>query len=78
MRSDRVYEALRILPNRFMLCSLAFRAARRFHRPDTSIGHTINDVLDRIARSTPGEELTVGTVAISSPLEADRETRLCA
>jgi len=51
MRSDKVFEALHTLPNRYMLCQLASKATRRFHRPNTRIQETMNEVLDRISQS---------------------------
>jgi hypothetical protein len=48
-RSDMVFEALQTLRNRYMLCQLASKATRRFHRPNTRIQETMNEVLDRIA-----------------------------
>ena len=51
MRSDRVFDALHTLRNRYMLCQLASKATRRFHRPNTRIQETMNEVLDRIAGS---------------------------
>jgi hypothetical protein len=49
MRSDRVFDALQTLRNRYMLCQLASKATRKFHRPSTRIQETMNGVLDRIA-----------------------------
>lgn len=49
MRSDLVFEAAHTLRNRYMLCQLASKATRRFHRPSTRIQDTTNDVLHRIA-----------------------------
>ncbi len=48
-RSDMVFEALHTLRNRYMLCQLASKATRKFHRPNTRIQETMNEVLDRIA-----------------------------
>ena len=48
MRSDRVFDALQTLRNRYMLCQLASKATRRFHRPNTRIQETMNEVLNRI------------------------------
>ncbi len=50
-RSDMVFEALHTLHNRYMLCQLASKATRKFHRPNTRIQETMNEVLDRIASS---------------------------
>jgi hypothetical protein len=49
MRSDRVFDALHTVRNRYMLCQLASKATRRFHRPNTRVQETMNEVLDRIA-----------------------------
>ena len=51
MRSDLVFEAVHTLRNRYMLCQLASKATRKFHRPNTRIQDTTNDVLQRIADS---------------------------
>ena len=51
MRSDRVFDALQTLRNRHMLCQLASKATRKFHKPNTRIQETMNEVLDRIASS---------------------------
>ncbi len=47
-RSDLVFDALHTLRNRYMLCQLASKAARKFHRPNTRIQETMNQVLERI------------------------------
>ena len=57
MRSNRVFEALRTLRNRYMLCQLASKATRKFHRPNTRIQETMNQVLDRIASADQQETL---------------------
>ena len=51
MRSDKVFDALHTLRNRYMLCQLASKATRRFHKPNTRIQETMNEVLERIASS---------------------------
>jgi hypothetical protein len=48
MRSNLVFEALHTLRNRYMLCQLASKATRKFHRPNTRIQETMNEVLERI------------------------------
>lgn len=50
-RSDRVFDALHTLRNRYMLCQLASKATRKFHKPNTRIQETMNEVLERIATS---------------------------
>lgn len=49
MRSELVFEAVHTLRNRYMLCQLASKATRKFHRPNTRIQETTNNVLTRIA-----------------------------
>jgi hypothetical protein len=49
MRSKLVFNALHTLRNRYMLCQLASKATRRFHRPNTRIQETMNEVMERIA-----------------------------
>jgi hypothetical protein len=51
MRSELVFEAVHTLRNRYMLCQLASKATRKFHKPSTRIQDTTNDVLNRIADS---------------------------
>ena len=51
MRSDLIFDALHTLRNRYMLCQLASKATRKFHKPNTRIQDTMNDVLTRIAQS---------------------------
>jgi GTP cyclohydrolase I len=48
VRSDLVFDALHTLRNRYMLCQLASKATRKFHRPNTRIQETMNQVLERI------------------------------
>jgi hypothetical protein len=38
-RSDRVFDALHTLRNRYMLCQLASKATRKFQKPNTSKRH---------------------------------------
>ena len=49
MRSDRVFDAVNTLRNRYTLCQVASKATRKFHRPNTRIQDTMNEVFDRIA-----------------------------
>lgn len=58
MRSDKVFDALHTLRNRYMLCQLASKATRRFHKPNTRIQETMNGVLERIASSERQDILT--------------------
>ena len=49
MRSDLVYDALTTVRNRYLLCQIAAKATRKFHRPATRIQDTTNEVLNHIA-----------------------------
>lgn len=49
MRSELVFEAVHTLRNRYTLCQLASKATRKFHKPNTRIQDTTNEVLHRIA-----------------------------
>jgi hypothetical protein len=51
MRSDKVFEAVHTVQNRYMLCQLASKATRKFHKPNTRIQETTNEILNRIADS---------------------------
>jgi hypothetical protein len=54
-----------------MLCQLASKATRKFHKPNTRIQETTNDVLNRIAES---ERTTV----MAEPLNASEGQRRAA
>ena len=58
MRSDLVFDALQTMKNRYMLCQLASKATRKFHKPNTRIQETTNEVLHRIASSERQEAAT--------------------
>jgi hypothetical protein len=45
MRSDLVFEAVHTLRNRYTLCQLASKATRKFHKPNTRIQDTTNDLI---------------------------------
>ncbi len=49
MRSRKVFGALHTMKNRYILCQLASKATRKFHRPNTRIQETMNEVLELIA-----------------------------
>ncbi len=51
MRSDLVFGAYALIPNRFLLSRLAAKATRAFHRPGTRIQDTTNGVLERFSRA---------------------------
>ena len=51
MRSDLVFAVMPHIPNRFLLTRLAATATRKFHRPNTRIQETVNEVLMRFNRA---------------------------
>ena len=57
MRSDLIYDALRTVKNRYMLCQVASKATRRFHKPNTRIQETMNEVLARFGESDSAEQV---------------------
>ena len=53
MRSDLIFGAMTHISNRFLLTKLASKATRKFHRPNTRIQDTTNDVFVHFSRSSP-------------------------
>jgi hypothetical protein len=53
MRSDLIFGAMTHVSNRFLLTKLAAKATRKFHRPNTRIQDTTNDVFVHFSRSSP-------------------------
>lgn len=51
MRSDLIYNALGTVENRYLLCQLASKATRMFHKPNTRIQETTNDVLTHFGKA---------------------------
>ena len=51
MRSELVFAVMPHVPNRFLLTRLAATATRKFHRPNTRIQETVNEVLMRFNRA---------------------------
>jgi len=51
MRSDLIYDAVRTVQNRYLLCQVASKATRKFHKPNTRIQDTMNEVFERFADS---------------------------
>lgn len=51
MRSDLIYDSLKPVNNRYMLCQLVSKATRKFHKPNTRIQETMNDVLVRVGKA---------------------------
>ena len=67
MRSELVYNALKTIPNRFMLCQAASKATRKFHRPDARIQQTMNEVMERISTSPEPAALSEQQLGLAQP-----------
>jgi hypothetical protein len=55
MRSDLIYDALDTVRNRYLLCQLISKATRKFHKPNTRVQETMNDVLVRVGKANEAE-----------------------
>ena len=53
MRSELIFGAMAYVSNRFLLTRVAAKATRRFHRPNTRIQDTANEVFERFTRANP-------------------------
>ncbi|HEY6969645.1 MAG TPA: DNA-directed RNA polymerase subunit omega [Candidatus Angelobacter sp.] len=68
MRSDLIYESLKPVTNRYMLCQLVSKATRKFHKPNTRIQDTMNDVLVRVGKAEePDAVISVPAEAVAEP-----------
>jgi hypothetical protein len=53
MRSKLIFGAMTQVSNRFLLVTLAPRATRALHRPNSRIQETMNDVFVRFRHANP-------------------------
>ena len=53
MRSELVFGATTHLSNRYLLVRAAAQAIRKFHRPNTRIADTANEVLEWFGHASP-------------------------
>jgi hypothetical protein len=53
MRSELIFGAMTYVSNRFLLTRLASKATRSFHRPNTRIEDTANEVFERFTHVNP-------------------------
>ncbi len=60
MRSDLIHEALRTVSNRYTLCQLASKATRKFHKPNTRIQDTMNEILEKFGEAASNPASVVG------------------
>jgi hypothetical protein len=75
MRSELIFGALTYVPNRFLLTSLAAKATRRFHRPNTRVEDTANEVFERFTHNNPLAGVPYAATLQSFPNVAQGETR---
>jgi hypothetical protein len=73
MRSDLVFAVMPHVPNRFLLTRLAATATRKFHRPNTRIQETVNEVLMRFNHARLNAEAQ--TESNVQPLRRTERTR---
>ena len=73
MRSELVFNAMAHIPNRFLLTKVASKATRKFHRPNTRIQDTTNDVFERFTRANPKAAVRYGGNLQSPPFVAQVE-----
>lgn len=64
MRSDLIYDALDTVNNRYLLCQVVSKATRKFHKPNTRVQETMNEVLARVG----GQEAEKVMAAPANPL----------
>ncbi|MFL6299143.1 MAG: DNA-directed RNA polymerase subunit omega [Terriglobales bacterium] len=69
MRSDKIFGALDRVQNRYKLCQLTAQATRKFHRPNTRVQETMNEVLERFSTSA---DLERKRAAQEMPVTAQR------
>jgi hypothetical protein len=68
MRSDLIYDALDTVRNRYLLCQLISKATRKFHKPNTRVQETMNDVLVRVGNANEADSvIQVATVKLAEP-----------
>lgn len=67
MRSDLIYDALDTVTNRYLLCQLVSKATRKFHKPNTRVQETMNDVLARVGAEQPEKVLASPANVVAEP-----------
>ena len=61
MRSEKVFPAVKTVTNRYALCQLAAKATRKFHKPNTRIQDTMNEILDKVGAAPEPDAILGGT-----------------
>jgi len=67
MRSDLIYDALDTVSNRYLLCQLVSKATRKFHKPNTRVQDTMNDVLVRVGTNQTETVLAPAQESVAEP-----------
>jgi hypothetical protein len=66
MRSQLMFGALTHVKNRYELCQLASKAARKLHKPTTRLQDTMNEVLVRFHKANPLGEVSPAVEQVRS------------
>jgi hypothetical protein len=74
MRSELIYGAMTYVPNRFLLTRLAAKATGSFHRSNTRIEDTANEVFERFTHVNPLAGVSVAGGLQSFPTVGKGET----
>jgi hypothetical protein len=74
MRSELIFGAMTYVSNRFLLSTLASKATRSFHRPNTRIEDTTNEVFERFTQVNPLAGVSYAGNLQSFPCAAQEET----
>lgn len=67
MRSNLIHDALTTVQNRYLLCQLVSKATRKFHKPNTRIQETMNDVFVRVGDANETDVINVPNVKVAEP-----------
>jgi hypothetical protein len=67
MRSDLIHDALDTVTNRYLLCQLVSKATRKFHKPNTRIQETMNDVLVRVGSAGQEQVIVLPAEKVAEP-----------
>jgi hypothetical protein len=63
-----IYDALDTVRNRYLLCQLISKATRKFHKPNTRVQETMNDVLVRVGKAQEAQTvIEVATIKVAEP-----------
>jgi hypothetical protein len=67
MRSNLIHTALTTVQNRYLLCQLVSKATRKFHKPNTRIQETMNDVFARVGDADQDTVINEPVVKVAEP-----------